>query len=56
MPIFQSLCLAKAAALPAFHALSGADWHAEKSSVELMTMSLLLSQTLEQQNTQMKIP
>ena len=25
MPIFQSLCLAKAAALPAFHALSGAD-------------------------------
>ena len=25
MPIFQSLCLARAAALPAFHALSGAD-------------------------------
>ena len=66
MPIFQSLGAAKAAALPAFHALSRADntgsfsgkenWHAGKSSVELMKMSLLLSQTLEQQSAQMKIP
>ena len=48
MPIFQSLGAAKAPALPAFHALSGADntaasqekenWHAGKSSTELMKM------------------
>ena len=57
--LFQLLVAAKSAAVPSFHALSGADNTGSFSGKVFNSadkISLLLLQTLKQQNTQMKIP